>query len=288
MYWWGRLLTAVGARDQAKEALDRSLKTSPANLTAVRTRINNAIVVLDQPGLLESQSARDWSKQIDEIWRIFEKCLYIRKILSPSNHSGAVRGLMYLIIVSFVVANLYSLFPNQVTKELRLNCYELGMLSEDNVLSGQYWRLITYLFLHANLMHLGLNLIALNWFGRIAENVFGTRRFLFIYLVSGALSGVAHILLSPDIPAIGASGAIMGVFGAVAVGIFRLKDDIPSAIRRKELLWMALLALSQIVLDQVIPHVASFAHLGGLLAGVFISLLITIPKSSNTSIIVES
>ena len=287
LYWWGRLLTVVGAKNQAKDALERSLQKCPANLTAVLRRIGNAIAVLEQANSMETELENSWSKPIDEAWAIFEKAIYVRNILSPSNRSETILVLMSVIVLSYAVSTFYTVLPNPVTDSLGLKCFELGVLDRDNVLHGQYWRLLTYLFLHANLLHLSLNLIALNWFGRIAENIFGTKIFLLIYFVSGAFSGLAHILLSPDIPAIGASGAIMGIFGAVAIGIFRLKEDIPSVIRRQELRWMALLALSQVVLDQIIPHVAAFAHLGGLLAGILIGLMVTIPKSSNTPIMVK-
>jgi rhomboid protease GluP len=288
LYWWGRLLTAVGEREKSKEVLTRSLAKSPIDLIAVRKRIHSAIAVVEQERRLEIQPPPDWSKPVEDVWRIFAKCLYVRSILAPSNHSVAVSALIGFIIVTFLLSNASWLFPDQFTEALRFNFYDLGMLTRNGVLAGQYWRLFTYLFLHANLLHLGLNLIALNWFGHIAENIYGTKRFLCIYMVSGALSGVAHVLLSPDIPAIGASGAIMGIFAAVAVGIFRLKEDIPRVIRHKELLWMALLALSQVILDHVIPHVASFAHLGGLLAGMAIAFLVTIPKPQDAPIIIDA
>ena len=115
------------------------------------------------------------------------------------------------------------------------------------------------------------------WFGHVAKNVYGTTRFLAIYFVSGALSGVTHALLQPLDPAVGASGAVMGVFGAVLAAVFRLKSDLPERIRNIELSWMAGLALAQVVLDQIIPQVAAFAHLGGLVSGFIIGLIVDIP-----------
>ncbi len=88
----------------------------------------------------------------------------------------------------------------------------------------------------------------------MAVNIFRRLwQFLFIYLATGMLSGMSHVLLAPAMPAVGASGAVMGIFGAVAAGIWRLKDRLPRGIRRQELSWMFGLALSQVVLDHFSP-----------------------------------
>src|SRR5262249_51878287 len=92
------------------------------------------------------------------------------------------------------------------------------------------------------------------------------------------LSGAAHTFFSPDMPAVGASGAVMGVFGAATAGIFRCKDILPESIRRTEVAWMLGLAAAQMVLDQLIPHVAVFAHLGGLVAGMILGLIMPLRK----------
>jgi len=84
--------------------------------------------------------------------------------------------------------------------------------------------------------------------------------------------------LAPHTMAIGASGAVMGVFGAVAAGIFRLKNVIPESLRRSELYWMLGLAVAQIILDHIIPQVASFAHLGGLVGGLILGMFLKIPE----------
>jgi membrane associated rhomboid family serine protease len=145
---------------------------------------------------------------------------------------------------------------------------------------GQYWRLLTYLFLHAHITHMIFNIVGLIWFGRICENIFGTSRFVAIYIVGGILSGVAHSFLSPHL-AVGASGAVMAVFGAVAVGILRLKNKIPVSIWKFKLGLLGGLAMFQIILDQLIPHVAVFAHLGGLLGGLAFGAVLSI-RSPNT------
>lgn len=219
-----------------------------------------------------------------DVWRIFREAAFVQELVSPKRKSPAVITIMVLIVIVYLFTDLPFLVTLLPGLPGSLAAYGAALhgtiflkfaLVPEMVLKGEYWRLITYLFLHAHITHAALNLIGLYWFGRVAENIFGTSRFLAIYLVGGLLSGVSHALLSP-LPAVGASGAVMAVFGAVAAGIFRLKDKIPRSIWRLELSWLGGLMIAQCVLDQIIPHVAVFAHLGGLIAGMAIGSLLSI------------
>jgi rhomboid protease GluP len=272
LYWWARVEMVCGNTSEAKSSFQRCLAMIGETAPAWQARIKQQLAELET----RPASTVDWTNYADEIWKLFEKSIYVQEIVSPRRGSKAVTLVISLILVTYLLANCYKIFPIELTKTSRVGIFTYGILTPEQVLAGEYWRLFTYLFLHDNLLHLLLNVVGLHWFGRIAENIYGTTRFLFIYAVAGVLSGVAHTLLAPHTPAIGASGAIMGIFGAVAVGIFRLKDVIPEAIRRSELILMASLAATQIVLDQIVPNVAVFAHLGGLLAGIAIGMIVAI------------
>lgn len=82
------------------------------------------------------------------------------------------------------------------------------------VADGEWWRLITSAFLHANLIHLFFNMIFLWWFGRPLENLIGPGRFLSIYLVSALAGAAGALLFSPQGITVGASGAVFGILGA--------------------------------------------------------------------------
>jgi membrane associated rhomboid family serine protease len=107
--------------------------------------------------------------------------------------------------------------------------------------SLQFWRLITYQFLHAGLWHIIFNMWALWMFGPILERQWGSKRFLFFYLFCGAAGGLFYILLVainflPALPMVGASGAILGVFAACAIlfpniSVFFFPIPIPIPIR---------------------------------------------------------
>ena len=95
-----------------------------------------------------------------------------------------------------------------------------GRLVQDSVLygpavaSGDWWRLITGAFLHANLIHIGLNMLMLWWFGQALEALLGRARFAGIYLVAILAGSAGALLLAPTDPVVGASGGVFGILGA--------------------------------------------------------------------------
>lgn len=222
----------------------------------------------------ESEKAKS---SVEKVWQVLSGCAFVSEIVAPRRRSKAIAILSTIIVVAYVVSNTKSFLPaNEFSEYLYRLTHAYGLLQRTQVIDyNAYWRLISYMFLHAHISHLLVNLFGLFWFGRIAENIFGTSRFLAIFVVGGMLSGVMHVLLS-DVPAVGASGGVMAIFGAVAAGIYRLKDRIPESVRKTELALMAGLAVAQVVLDQIIPHVAGWAHLGGILSGFVIGMLLSV------------
>ncbi len=274
-YWWGRLAMAEGNYSEAKLMLERSMSTLNDPHSPWVVRINSQLNRLKHG---EFEAPKNWSNSIEKVWKIFESSCYIQSVVAPKQASAAVGALVVVILAAYLFTDSYAFYHCQVTADIKLFCYEKGMLKPEALFAGEYWRLITWLFLHAHVSHVLLNVLGLYWFGRICENIYGTSRFFAIYFVSGALSGIMHSLLEPHMYAIGASGAVMGVFGAVGVGIFRLKDAIPASLRSSELMWIGGLTAAQVILDQIIPHVASAAHLGGMIAGAILGFIMTIPK----------
>lgn len=125
---------------------------------------------------------------------------------------------------------------------------------------GQWYRLIAGGFLHAGLLHLGMNMFALWIIGQGLEPVIGRLRFVLVYMVAllGGSAGV--MLLSPDSPTVGASGAIFGMFGALLVvqlmrGVNPWQSGIVSLIGVNLLFTFA------------IPGISIGGHVGGLLTG---------------------
>ena len=134
------------------------------------------------------------------------------------------------------------------------------------VASGEWWRLISSGFLHASLIHLGSNMLALFFIGRALEPALGSLRLGLIYFVSLVAGSLGVMALEPNSLSIGASGAIFGLMGAFVViardrGISVMQSGIGPVI------------LLNLVITFTIPGIAIGAHLGGLIGGAGIALL---------------
>lgn len=129
-------------------------------------------------------------------------------------------GVKLLLAATIAVFLAQSLLPTAASEELT----KVFGLSFAGVLGGKLWQPITYIFLHANMMHILFNLIGLFFFGPELERALGTRRFIRLYFGCGIVGGLGWMLISGagEIPCIGASGAIFGVLGAFA-GLFPAK-----------------------------------------------------------------
>ena len=136
------------------------------------------------------------------------------------------------------------------------------------VRAGEWWRVITATFLHStgSIVHILFNMYALYLFGPHIERRAGTVRFVALYLASAVAGGVAFQYLSEG-GAVGASGAIFGLFGAVLVGTYPLRHTPAGAARFRQLL---LLLAINLALPLLVSGIAWEAHVGGLLAGMLI------------------
>jgi rhomboid protease GluP len=134
------------------------------------------------------------------------------------------------------------------------------------VAQGEWYRLVTAMFLHIGLFHLLLNSFAIYVFGSLIEQVLGTVRFLAVYLLTGFAAGaVSFAFGSPDRAAVGASGAVFGLLGAWLVYNLRRRS---LSLGRANVQWALMLIGINLVFGLVVPRIDWLAHLGGLVAGV--------------------
>ncbi|POX61266.1 rhomboid family intramembrane serine protease [Streptomyces sp. Ru62] len=128
------------------------------------------------------------------------------------------------------------------------------------VAEGQYYRLLTAMFLHGGYAHILFNMLSLWWIGGPLEAALGRARYLALYVVSGlAGSALTYLIAAPNQPSLGASGAIFGLFGATGVLMRRLNYDMRPLI--------ALLVIN-LIITFTWANIAWQAHIGGLVAGV--------------------
>ncbi|MCF4139326.1 rhomboid family intramembrane serine protease [Streptomyces sp. Tue 6430] len=134
--------------------------------------------------------------------------------------------------------------------------------SVEGVAEGQWYRLLTSMFLHLDYFHILSNMLSLWFIGRYVEEALGRTRYLALYLLSGlAGSALAYLVGAPNQPSLGASGAILGVFGALAVLMRRQRYDMRPII--------AMLVITLIITFGW-SNIAWQAHIGGLVAGVVV------------------
>jgi hypothetical protein len=147
-------------------------------------------------------------------------------------------------------------------------------------MSGQWWRLVTSMFLHFGVMHLAFNMLALWVFGVLAERLFGNVRFLAIYLIAGIAGSVTSFLWHPVVNGAGASGAIFGVLGALLAFFLRGEEGVPKSVLRAQRN-SAALYIAYSLLNGARMGIDNAAHLGGLLAGMLLGYLLSRPLSQS-------
>jgi rhomboid protease GluP len=143
----------------------------------------------------------------------------------------------------------------------------LGALITRGWSSHDWWRVLTFSFLHLNWLHLALNTAGLLWLGRIVERRLGRLRVTAVFAASAVASGMAGMLLGPVLPtsgvAVGASGAVCGLLAAALMLAFRRDADrrlrVPLAI-----------CVAAVIATSFVPGVSLAGHLGGLLGGCLI------------------
>ena len=185
----------------------------------------------------------------------------------------AINVAVYLIGLPFSNFDLFNtaslqLHPNN---PIYLNGIEIGLnyLQQDPT---QWYRIFTAMFLHESIVHIGFNMLSLYFVGVVTEQIFGHSRFLWIYLLSGIVAGVAQAVLDPSGASLGASGAIFGIFGAFGVFFLLYRRSLgpaANAIIGQWFFWLLLnIALS------FSGGIALYAHFGGLLAGLALGALL--------------
>lgn len=138
------------------------------------------------------------------------------------------------------------------------------------------WMFVTSIFLHANFSHLLFNMFALFFFGIYLERMIGRKAFALLFLVSGIVGNVAYLITASDpfIPAIGASGAVYGIIGALATlaptMLIFIYGMFPMPMVVAAVLW-ALMDIAGLFTPSGIAH---GAHLGGMLVGVLVGFYV--------------
>ena len=128
-----------------------------------------------------------------------------------------------------------------------------------DVSHGGWWRLITAAFLHASIIHIAFNMLALWWLGSPIETVLGWWRYLLLYIASGLAGSAGALIFSPDKVTVGASGAIFGMLGAGLILEWRATGSLAGN-------YLTLIVIN-LAISFAVPNISVGGHVGGLIGG---------------------
>ncbi len=154
--------------------------------------------------------------------------------------------------------------------------YTYGAKENSFIMNGEYWRLVTPIFLHGGLIHLLLNSYFLFSIGKLVERIYGSAKFVFVYMIAGITGNIASFVFSPAW-SIGASGALMGMLG----GLLYYGVENPDQFKR----YFGYNVVSTIVINVIFgistPGIDNYAHLGGLIGGFLACGTVGLGKTAN-------
>jgi rhomboid protease GluP len=142
---------------------------------------------------------------------------------------------------------------------------------------GQWWRLASACFLHGGLVHIAVNMVTLYDIGRLCERLYGTRRYLLIYALSGLLGSAASLWWNPMVNSVGASGALFGVLGAAFVFMLDRRNGVPVGVMRAHVTSMGVFIAYGLINGLAMKGIDNAAHLGGLVAGLVAGAALAAP-----------
>ena len=200
------------------------------------------------------------------------------------------RGDTLLSVTTVLIAATVIVSLSAILSSEGLFLYEALQLDKPAVAAGEYWRLWTVTLLHgspdpgffgASLVHLGFNMYALYLTGPIVERWYGPLRFLLFYLLCAAGGSVASFVFGGDVPSVGASGAIFGLFGLL-LGANRIHRPVD---RQSRYLvgQLGMLILFNILFGLVVPNIDNAAHIGGLVTGIWLGAVIAPTRVETTA-----
>jgi membrane associated rhomboid family serine protease len=204
-----------------------------------------------------------------------------RRVGDPRTTSFVLIGLNVLVWLAIQAtggasSNLIdklALLPDSAVRQLSGG----GFVTVRGVDDGAWWQLVTSMFTHVEPLHLGFNMLALYFLGPMLEQVLGRARFLALYLVSGIAGSAAVMLLSSSHgQTVGASGAIFGLMGALAVISLKVGGQVQSI-----LMWIGL----NLVFTFTVGGISWQGHIGGLVGGAVLgAAMVYAPRTRRTPV----
>lgn len=177
-------------------------------------------------------------------------------------------------ILMWIATILSGANPFMPSSELMINWgANFGPLT----LAGEGWRVVTCMFLHFGLLHIGFNMYVFWQLGQLMERLVGNVGLLVLYIASGIAASIASLAWNPIAISAGASGAVFGVCGGLIGFIILRRDTIPPAIFQRLKSSLVTFVVYNVAFSFVVPQIDIAAHLGGLVYGGLCGLMLSQP-----------
>jgi len=274
-FWSGVARLHAGDRPGARERFGEAARRSGRN-RRVRELAEQRLDCVDDPGVAGPHAfptvVADLADRLTELAMATPEEGAARPVAAAALGRGGAPVTLALIAVTCLAMALAWVLTGATDSTAT-------MVRGGNLLAGvevgEWWRMPTSMFVHAGLLHLFLNMYGLWVLGRFVEQIFGSVRFFAIYMLSGIAGAVASHLFSAATVSIGASGAVLGLAGALLVELGLQREHYPRRWRNALFRILLLLTAANVAIGFAYPAIDQGAHLGGLVAGGLVALCLS-------------
>ncbi len=184
----------------------------------------------------------------------------------------AIAGLCAAVFIGMALATNGDSIMNPPVQQL----IHWGANYGPRVFAGQWWRLLTSVFLHIGIIHIALNMWCLWKLGELAESLYGHVTFAAVYLICGLAGSLASVAYHPGTVSAGASGAIFGIAGALISSLKLGEFSMPAVVVKSMLKSVVMFAGYNLIFGAMSGVTDNAAHIGGLVAGLILGALIAL------------
>src|ERR1700688_4183156 len=205
----------------------------------------------------------------DSPYQRVESAPWARRQSSSMAVTQAIFGINVAVFVVMLLSGV-SMLSNPSGQDLVRWGANFGPLT----VGGEWWRLLTCVFIHGGLLHIAFNMWCLWDLGRLAESVYGHWTFAAVYLITGLAASLASLFWNPVVLSVGASGAIFGIAGALVASFYLGEFSLPRAAITGTLRSVVMFVGYNLFFGAIIANTDNAAHIGGLLLGLLLGALI--------------
>ncbi len=232
----------------------------------------NERLLKDSKGIdLMINVTKDINEKTDKENRTYEKTFKPKKIVvTPFLVTLCIA--VFILVITLDGLSAFGSITN-------ITALKLGANYNPLIKSGQIFRLLTYIFLHASLLHLAVNMYSLLILGTQIETYFGKVKYTIIFIISGICGGLLSAMVSPNVISVGASGAIFGLLGALAYFGYHYRIYLGNVLTSQ----IIPILVVNLIIGFTVPGIDNFCHIGGLLGGLFASMAVGVDGKTKKS-----